>query len=175
MQATIRRDDEHRLFSTTIMVAACILALQYLMSASQQQQFTLIALFTSLSGIYVSLEDRLNLISADGYNIVSVGRGRPRIGVDLTQVGALFELRTPLSDIATIIGISRVTLWRRLSQAGVRLTRFTDITDDMLDNIISTITRNSSNIGISMVMGHLRASAIHVSRKRIWDSLVRLS
>ncbi len=32
-----------------------------------------------------------------------------------------------------------MTLWRRLSEADVCITHFTDITDDMVDDVLSTI------------------------------------
>ena len=55
------------------------------------------------------------------------------------------------------------------------MSRFTDIDDSTLDDVISSITHNFPNIGISMLTGHLHASDIHVSRRRIRNSLVRLS
>ncbi len=68
-RAVIGGEDENRLFNSTVMVAACLLALQYLMSASEQQQPILISLFTSLSGIYVALEDQCDIYRWVKYSV----------------------------------------------------------------------------------------------------------
>ena len=85
------------------------------------------------------------------------------------------ELDVPIVDIARNLGMSQTTLWRCLSELNVCISRFTDVDDATLDSVISRISDNFPNIGISMIMGHLRSCNIHVSRQRVRDSLVQLS
>ena len=172
---------ESRLFDGTVQLATCLLAISTLISLqelSTHQESNFLDLFSTLSSVYVLFEDRLNSVAQGGSHLVSLHggqRGRPRISIDLTQVESLLDLGLSLSDIANFLGISRVTIWRRLSSANLCVTRFSDINDSTLDSVLASITRNSPNIGIAMLTGHLRASNIYVSRERIRNSLVRLS
>ena len=39
--------------------------------------------------------------------------------------------------VASVLQVSRSTIWRRLKDAGVQMSKFTDISDDELDSVIS--------------------------------------
>ena len=176
-RSAIASMSEGRLFSMTVRLAICLMSINILLSSISDQQHAILymELFTALSGLFVYFEERLEFVHRGERSLLSIGRGRPRIQVDFLQVESLLELNLSLSEIADIIGVSRVTLWRRLTEVNLCVSRFTDIDDSTLDDVISSITHNFPNIGISMLTGHLNASDIYVSRRRIRNSLVRLS
>ena len=169
---------ESRLFNITVRLATCLLAINMLLLllTNDQQSFaTFTDVFTTLSSLYMIVENRLQLVRRSGSHLISFEMGRPRIDIDFHQVESLLELDMSLHEVACFLGVSRTTLWRRLSDANLSASRFTDIDDNTLDLVIASITHNSPNVGISMLTGHLRSANIHVSRRRIRNSLVRLS
>lgn len=107
--------------------------------------------------------------------IYSGERGRPRVFIRKEQVELLRELRLSWTQIASLFGISRRTLYRIRSEYGmVDPYDFSDISDRDLQARIASIKQVMPDAGQNMVKGMLRAQGIHVSLPRIRESISRV-
>ena len=68
--------------------------------------------------------------------------------------------------------ISRTTIWRRLKEAGVCVQKYTDISDDELDSLVTQV-QEYPNCGQQMIQGFLKDRGVCVQRHRLRDSLGR--
>ena len=93
----------------------------------------------------------------------------------LTQIELLRELHYTWNEISSILVVSRTTLWRRLREAGVQLSPYTQLSDRELDDVMLSLVQRFPNNGTQMMWGHLRSLNITVSRSRVHDSLLRVS
>ena len=107
--------------------------------------------------------------------VYSRAPGRPSVEVDIDYVEYLRSLRFSWTKIASILGISRWTLYRRLESEGISEDwTFSTITDAELDDKIFAIKRLYPNDGERMVIGHLIASGVTVQRARIRAAIHRV-
>ena len=74
--------------------------------------------------------------------------------------------------MADVLMVSHTTLWRRLTELGLTFSSYTDISDSDLDGVMEALVRKN---GIVMMWGHLRSINIFVTRKRVYESLHRVS
>ena len=70
--------------------------------------------------------------------------------------------------MADVLMVSRTTLWLTFSS-------YTDISDSDLDGVMEALVRKNPKNGIVMMWGHLRSINIFVTRKRVYESLHRVS
>ena len=66
-----------------------------------------------------------------------------------------------------MLGISRMTLYRRRVEYDMVTETLQSISDSQLTQIIEGLRREFPDIGCSMVAGRLRSLGFHVSRERI--------
>ena len=71
--------------------------------------------------------------------------------------------------------LSRTTLWRRLTELGIPLSSYSDISNEELDGVMELLVKDFPNTGIVMMWGQLRSMKIIVTRQRVHDSLMRVS
>ena len=102
------------------------------MNSTVQQSFTCCG---QVAKVRCSAIPALTLVYRGGDNLVQIRRGRPRISVEISDIEALLELGVPIVDISRYLGMSRTTLWRRLSELNVCISRFTDVDDATLDSV----------------------------------------
>lgn len=101
--------------------------------------------------------------------------GRPRLEVSFDYIEYLRGLRFSFTEIAILLGISRATLYRRLSEAGVSYCcAYTDICDADLDAEVLRIKVNHPNDGERLMSGHLTQRGIIVPRARLRASIHRV-
>ena len=98
--------------------------------------------------------------------------GRPRLDISIDEVSQLRSLGFSCTRFAEILNISRRTLYRRLE--GSDIVGYTDITAQELDSIILAYKLNRPNDGEVMIIGHLRASHIHVPRSEVRSAIHRV-
>ena len=97
-------------------------------------------------------------------------RGRPK---NIDAVELLRSCGYTWNEVAGALQVSRSTIWRRVKDAGIQLTRYNDISDDELDGIISQFQSDYPNCGQQLILGHLRDKGISVQRYRLRESIAR--
>ena len=90
------------------------------------------------------------------------------------QLEYLREMHLSWEQCAEVLFVSRSTLWRRLKGLGY-IPHFSDIPDSELDAVVLRIQNDSPNNGAVMVWGQLRSYGICVPRRRVRESLMRVS
>ena len=125
---------------------------------------------------------------ADGAYSASVlsstqsGPGRRRYDITKDQLEHLRSLFFSWQKIADMLQVSVSTIQRRRKEFGLNdeFERYSDITDDELDQIYESITGNLSegpltpNIGRRRFIGALRSRGLRVQRRRVSECLRRL-
>ncbi len=105
----------------------------------------------------------------------SGSRGRPKVFTSKEQIEFLRELRLSWTEIASLFGICRRTLYRIRSEYGLMDTyNFTNIPDRDLDRQVTLIKNLMPEVGQSMVKGALQARQIYVSFSRVQESITRV-
>ena len=88
----------------------------------------------------------------------------------------LYQLNFSWTEIADLVGVSHMTIYRHRIEFGMlddnTLSRH-DITDLELNEVLQQLRHNNPYSGESMMMGHLRALGISVSRERVRSILRR--
>ncbi|CAB3999437.1 uncharacterized protein LOC110247927 [Paramuricea clavata] len=91
------------------------------------------------------------------------------------RIEGLQELGFSWSKIARMIGISRITLYRRRLALGIgNEVEFNQLEDHEVDELVASIIQLSPNSGEVMVRGALRARGVKIQRWRIRESLMRV-
>lgn len=107
--------------------------------------------------------------------IVSISSlpGRPKVQVNIE----LFELMRgagfTLLEISNAFGTSRSTLWRRLKEANICVSKYSEISDCALDFTVRHYQLRNPNCGQVMLQGYLSSIGITVQRSRIRASICR--
>ena len=76
-----------------------------------------------------------------------------------------------LKAIASCLGISERTLYRKRLELGIDMNRFTDINDNELERIIRPIVASMPNAGETYIKGSLRSRGINIPRRRLREQL----
>ncbi len=103
-------------------------------------------------------------------------KGRPRYILDLERCILLHDLGNSWEAVADAQGIARKVLYEHMNRAGLVTARraHTAISDNDLDEIVAEISISHPFSGSSPLMGLLESRGIHLSRKRVQDSLRRV-
>ena len=107
--------------------------------------------------------------AAYAYQSDTVGdgrRGRPRFDVSKDQLEYLSSLSFTWTEIASLLGVSRMTVYRRRRELNV-LNQGEDISDAQLHSVVREIQVRSPNMGEVMILGQLRAQQYAVTRDRV--------
>ena len=99
--------------------------------------------------------------------------GRPRSTVTIDEILEMRSLHYKWNKIASMLGISRATLYRRLEENGISSQDGSMLDDDELDDVMRAIKRDHPNDGERLVCGHLRARGLKVPRQAVRDSIHR--
>ena len=83
------------------------------------------------------------------------GPGRLRIVINMEMVELLCSTNFTWDEIAKLVGVSRSTLWRKLSEHDGIPHYFSDISDDTLDSIISQYQNRNPHTGQTILKGYL--------------------
>lgn len=94
-----------------------------------------------------------------------------RFTVSAEQITYLQETGMSLKNIASCLGISERTLYRKRVELGVEMRKFTEITDVSLERIIRLILSRTPNAGETYVKGSLRSRGINIPRRRLRHQL----
>lgn len=95
-------------------------------------------------------------------------RGRPRLCVSHSQLAYLKSLSFTCTEIAVILGVSRMTLYRRRVEYGMMEDDPSELlTDSQLEKKLQEVRQTYPTFGETMAMGHLRSLGYHVTRSRL--------
>ena len=119
-----------------------------------------------------AVEDHLGVAQNDesGYSVPRVvdGRGRPKAVVSREQLLHLRSLNFSWSQIGQLLGVSRVTLYRRRRELGMTDADVSRTMDDTeLRSFISQLREEFPTIGESLVIARIHSAGYHVPRARI--------
>ena len=102
--------------------------------------------------------------------------GRPQFHIPREQLEYLHSLYFTWTDIANILGVSRMTIYRRRAEYGLIFdssTSVSDVSDVDLAQILQDLRREMPEIGESMVWGRLRSMGLQVTRERVRQAIRR--
>ena len=81
--------------------------------------------------------------------VVTQGRrGRPSLVVNIEQVELFRSVGYSWSEVSNLLSVSRTTLWRRFHDLNIPTSRYSDISDQELDNIVQ---ESHPNVGLVML------------------------
>mgnify|MGYP003429371256 FL=1 len=95
--------------------------------------------------------------------------------MNLDHVELLRNTGYSWTDIAKVFNISRSTLWRRITEAGMSIDNFSDVSDADLDAMVGETQNNFPKMGLRLIQGHLKTMGIKVQRKRLRESIQRIN
>ena len=104
----------------------------------------------------------------------STGVGRPVKPINVDSILALRSLNYTWTRIASLLDISRRTLYRRLEEAGISTDDRTQLSEGELDDIIRSIKYNHPNDGEVLIKGQLLRMGVRVPRQAMRDSIHRV-
>ena len=104
---------------------------------------------------YVDSEQASDRSYAYGTPVVHIRgeRGRPRFDITKDQLEYLSSLSFSWSEIASILGVSRMTVFRRGQEFNITLQRRDTLTDSELIQLISDWKTEVLNVGVTIVTG----------------------
>ena len=103
----------------------------------------------------------------------ALSRGRPRFVISKEQLVYLRSLSFSWTRIASLLGVSRMTIYRRRDEYSIFDEEGESITDNGLDDILEDLRRTLPYVGETLVMGRIRAMGLKVSREQLRSSIRR--
>lgn len=102
-------------------------------------------------------------------------RGRPRIIICTEQLVHLLEIGLSVNTIAKLWGVSRSTLFRRMTENNLSISTFyCKCTDAELDILVAEIKNRMPHAGYRLVKGTLKAQGHNVGWDRVKASMHRV-
>ena len=93
----------------------------------------------------------------------------------MDDVEYLRSLRFTWIKIASVLGVSRASLYRRLEEEGVSChIYYSTISDSQLDHLVKSIKQVHPNDGERMLIGHLARQNVIIQRARLRESIHRV-
>ena len=97
--------------------------------------------------------------------------GRPRFQIQKEQLEYLSSLGFSWSSIAELLGVSRMTIYRRREQYGMLNDPQNTLSDRDLVMVIKHLRHEHPHIGEVMVNGHLRSMGYKVPREKVRETI----
>ena len=102
--------------------------------------------------------------------------GRPPYDISSETLEELRALGFSWSKIASLLGVSRWTLLRRVEKFGLHVTRgFSDVADEELDKLVKRyISCHGATSGQQFISGYIKSLGLRVQRRKIRESMIRV-
>ena len=130
------------------------------------------------NAIIREIQHVLSLMRAefDEYVYVQVVRrvGHPALQIQQHQLTFLLENYFKITDIAGLFGCCTRTIQRRIRDFGIEQHRFSDISDEVLDEMVSETVHLQPSYGIRTIQSRLKARGFILQRDRVRDSIHRV-
>ena len=102
-------------------------------------------------------------------------KGRPKCKISEEQITLMLNLRFSIPEIAKLLNVSVSTVKRRMARYGCRQRSvYSTITDDELDNLLSTIISENPQTGYKRMIGYLKVRHIIVQEKCLREAMRRV-
>ena len=105
---------------------------------------------------------------------LSYSRGRPKLSITEGQILELLDAQFSFSDIARLLGCSYKTVCRRRHEFGITEARWTNVTEDELDIRVTQFIDEHPISSQRMLMGYLQSCGVHVPRRSVRESIMRV-
>ena len=137
---------------------------------------TLIYVFNTLSEATMAFYSGSMMSVRQPATIPKDSAGRPAFEIPRETLKLFLSYGFTLVKIAEMLGVSAKTVSRRIKEFGLKeeCPKYTDITNDDLDKIVSDIYREFPSCGIRRMKGYLTAKGINVQWERVTSSLWRV-
>ena len=131
---------------------------------------------SALWGNYYRELLRANSISANAYRTPTAAplphtRGRPQYLISNDQLEYLNSLGFTWTEMSVLLGVSRMTIYRRRRDYGMLDDSVHPISDRELRDILRNMRLQHPNYGETMAMGHIRSLGYRISRARLRASI----
>ena len=97
--------------------------------------------------------------------------GRPKFDITKQQLEYLRSLGFTWVQIAKLVGVSRMTIFRRRQEFEMAESFNMSITDHELEIVVRQIKQDFPYVGQTMIWGRVRAMGYHVTRERIRETV----
>lgn len=114
-----------------------------------------------------TLDAQMERMAYHAPRIYTALRGRPKFHVSSDQLEYLRALSFSWTRIASLLSVSRMTVYRRRREYGLLWEPNTVPTDAELKTIIRRICSQAPEFGQTLVQGRVRAMGYHVTRERV--------
>lgn len=132
------------------------------------------ALLESVSEMFTLWQQHLSTIDAEAsiaqYRapvLASSSRGRPPFVISKEQLVYLHSLSFSWSEIASLLGVSRMTLYRRRRDYGMLDELSRSMSGNELHQFVKDIRLELPDVGESIVVGRLRSLGYSIPRERV--------
>ena len=101
--------------------------------------------------------------------------GRPKFEITEEILRFLFDKRFTVSETATLLGVSKRTVERRMNEFGVRIGEcYSNIADNDLESVVRDLVREFPNVGYKRMTGLLLARGLRIQQNRIRETMRRV-
>ena len=101
-------------------------------------------------------------------------RGRPQYNISEEQLSYFIGFGFKAPQIVTMLGVSESTIRRRFREFNLSTRCYTDVSDEQLDVIVSSIKDDFQQSGYRMLTGILKSRGICVPQRRVLESVRRV-
>ena len=123
--------------------------------------------------VYHDIVDVSSLLS--GPQLFGGVPGRPKYEIHEEILRFLFDKRFTVKDAATLLGISKRTIERRMNEFGLQVSNcYSDINNSDLESIVRNLTDEFTNIGYRRMSGLLLARGLRIQQERIREIMRRV-
>lgn len=145
---------------------------------------SLVELCNCLSEIHQYWREKMTEIGRRTVSLVDLGsrdvdhtsdRGRPKLVIAEELFENLRSFGCTWNQIAKMLRVSRWTIYRRLNEYGLNCSRWSDLSDDELDEVIrGYISRHGNTTEQSYMIGYIRSLGYLVQRDRVRAAINRV-
>ena len=96
-------------------------------------------------------------------------RGRPRFAISREQLDYLHALSFSWTEISSLLGVSRMTIYRRRLEYDITTDPQSFISNQRLQEVVEQLQMELPQIGQSMILGRLRSMGYRVTKQRVRD------